>query len=205
VRTPSPLRNIWFRALLRGLHYSDRHQQFDTLYKLENPWSMDSLVDQARCQQTNELITREFGHVGRLFELGSGEGHQSCWLLRVCDNLYGREISTRAVIRARKRCPEATFTIGDLGTSLDEAEKDPFDLVVACEVLYYMSDPQAAVARLSSMGRACLVTYFHTQQERIEREVTFPAGANRSTIRHADVFWNAVWWRNGQEADVQAR
>lgn len=189
------LSDLWARAFLRGVHYSDRHQQLDTLYRMENPWRLDSPAEQARFRLTNEIISREFGKVGSLLEIGSGEGHQSQYLLQVADNLHGREISARAVDRARQRCPQGRFEVGDLSVrSADETL--PYDLVVACEVLYYMSDPQGAVEEMSRLGRNCLITYFQTQTEAIAGKVVFPAHAQREQMTYDGGTWTMVWWRN---------
>jgi SAM-dependent methyltransferase len=199
MRAPSVLRDLWFRLFLRGVHYQDRHRQLDTLYRVEDPWRMSSPEEKTRFEALNAIILREFGRPGSVLEIGSGEGHQSLWLLKVCERLHGREISPRAVERARKRCPAATFSAGDLSAPFAAGET-PFDLVAACEVLYYMSDPQGAVEQMSRLGRACLVSYFQTQTERIDGRVVFPPQAQRETIRHEDVHWTAVWWRNDPAA-----
>jgi hypothetical protein len=189
-------RDLWTRLFLRGVHYADRHGQLEALYRIEDPWSMDSETEQARFRATNELIVREFGNVGKLLELGSGEGHQSLWLKQICQQLHGREISARAVPRARARCPDAFFSVGDLKVPFADGPMPPFDLVVACEVLYYLSDLDDAIDRLCSLGGACLVTYFETQRARIDRDVRFPTTARRDEIRLDGQTWYVVWWWN---------
>jgi ubiquinone/menaquinone biosynthesis C-methylase UbiE len=195
MRAPAILRDLWFRAFLRGVHYNDRYEQLDTLYRVEDPWRMDSAEEQTRFAAINAIIGREFDRPGSVLEVGSGEGHQSLWLLKACDRLHGRDISARAVERARRRCPQATFEVGDLSTPF-AGEPPPFDLVVGCEVLYYIRDPQQAVDQMSRLGRACLVSYFQTQTQRIESSVVFPPQAGRETITHDGASWTAVWWKS---------
>src|SRR4051812_34342504 len=97
---PISLRRLWTRVMLRGVHYRDRHQQLDMLYRVRDPWNLDSPREHFRFEETNRLITREFGHVPNLLELGCGEGYQSRHLEKVCDRLHGCDISANAVERA---------------------------------------------------------------------------------------------------------
>lgn len=127
-------------------------------------------------------------------EIGSGEGHQSIHLGEVCEHLFGVEISARAVERARARCPQATFFAGDLNSV--GGATGSYDLVTACEVIYYMSDVQGTLTEMSRLGRTCLVTYFQTQQQAIDATVTFPPQAIRDTMVFEDMTWTAVWWTN---------
>jgi 2-polyprenyl-3-methyl-5-hydroxy-6-metoxy-1,4-benzoquinol methylase len=62
---------------------------------------------------------------------------------------HGIDISGEAVAKARARCPEdATFETADLTTWRSPSR---FDVVVINEVLYYVTDPVAAVNRYQAM------------------------------------------------------
>jgi 2-polyprenyl-3-methyl-5-hydroxy-6-metoxy-1,4-benzoquinol methylase len=150
----------------------------------------------ARFAYTNSIIAREFGSASQILEIGSGEGHQTEWLLKLGGSVHGREISPRAVKRARKRCPEATFSVGDLSSPFPPGIAPPFDLVAACEVLYFMADPSAAVRQMSQLGHACLVTYFQRYKSDVEARVEFPKTARRETIHFEDLQWSVAWWTN---------
>ena len=140
-------RRFWKRYTLSGTHYSDNHKKLNMLYAMSDPWHMDSPVEQYRFAVTNELILKEFGQVGSILEIGCGEGHQSTHLKQVCDHLTGIDVSARAIKRARKRCPRCEFLIGDV-FSQEVVVFAPFDLVFACEVLYYVSNVASTLQRM---------------------------------------------------------
>jgi predicted TPR repeat methyltransferase len=184
------------RLALRGVHYADRADKLDQLYRVENPWHLDSEQEQARFAWTNRLIETHFARVGTLLEIGCGEGHQSQHLSAVCDRLYGIDVSARAVRRAAQRCPEATFAAGDaFGFRIDDL-KPPIDLVVACEVIYYVKDVPAFLGRISALGQACLVTYYQGQAAALEPHFTKLTDSRRDRFQFGDVEWTAIWWRN---------
>jgi 2-polyprenyl-3-methyl-5-hydroxy-6-metoxy-1,4-benzoquinol methylase len=181
--------------MLRRVHYRNRHQQLDMLYRIEDPWDLNSAREHFRFKETNQLIQREFGHVASLLEIGCGEGHQSQHLEQVCDRLHGYDVSTRAVERARKRCPTSTFSVGAL-SDIPDSGAPLYDLVVACEVLYYIKDVPAAIATMSRLGTSCLLTYYQTQQEHLDRTIIPLKLGDRSVITNGNEAWIAVWWRN---------
>jgi SAM-dependent methyltransferase len=192
---PFSLRGLWKQVMLRHVHYRNRHEQLDMLYRIEDPWDLDSARERFRFEETNRLIQREFGHVASLLEVGCGEGHQSRYLAQVCDRLHGYDVSARAVERARKRCPSSTFSVGALSDIPDDGVRR-FDLVVACEVLYYIKDVRAAIQAMSRLGASCLLTYYQTQQEHLDRTIIPLQLGGRSVISNGDDTWIAVWWRN---------
>src|SRR5580700_10350985 len=100
---------------------------------------MRSAREQARFEWTNQVIGDHLAPLGTILEVGCGEGHQSQYLARQSGELYGIDVSARAVDRARQRCPAGNFAVGDPFT-LGSAMPDRYDLVAACEVLYYVKD-----------------------------------------------------------------
>ena len=94
------LKGLWARAVLHNVHYGDRHERLDALYRVNDPWGLDSPGELFRFEQTNRVIAREFAPVGDLLEIGCGEGHQSRHLAQACGRLHGCDISPRAVGRA---------------------------------------------------------------------------------------------------------
>lgn len=173
-----------------------RSNEFDTLYLLENPWHLNLAKEQARFAWTNGIVSAHFPRLDTLLEIGCGEGHQSQYLSRFCSRLYGIDLSRRAVKRARARCPNSSFTVGD-PLAFSFANIPPtIDLVVACEVLYYVEDVPRLIERLSQLGRACLVTYYQGQAEQLDPHFSRLANCKREQFRFDDTEWNAVWWRN---------
>jgi SAM-dependent methyltransferase len=196
-RLTNALRRQWTRIPLHGVHFSDRYGRLDLLYRIRDPWEMETEQQRYRFRETNRLIEANFGRVGRILEVGCGEGHQSEELLRVCDELVGIDVSARAVERARERCPDATFAAGDVFDSrLDE---ESFDLVLGCEVLYYMKDVASALDRFSALGRGCLVSYYAAPAKQLDPLVDAVDGVESETIRYGDSSWKVSWWRNGPE------
>ena len=192
------LRDYWVRLALRGVHYTDRSDKLDRLYRVEDPWHMDSAQEQARFAWTNRLIAAQFAPLDTILEIGCGEGHQSQHLARLCRQLYGIDVSARAVQRARRRCPEAEFAAGDPFVFGLAGQPSPVDLVVACEVLYYVRDVPRFLARLSQLGQACLVTYYHGQAAALEPHFAALPDCGREQFRFGDTEWQAVWWMNLQ-------
>jgi SAM-dependent methyltransferase len=189
------LRDYWMRLALRRVHYSDRADKLDLLYRVENPWRLDSAKEQSRFGWTNRIISTRLAPAGSILEIGCGEGHQSQYLSRVCGRLYGIDVSARAVRRAQRRCPEGRFAAGDPFSFRLPGMPPAVDLVVACEVLYYVKDVPRFLARISELGRACLVTYYHGQAPALDPYFAAMADCRRDRLRFEDTEWNAVWWR----------
>jgi SAM-dependent methyltransferase len=189
------LKKIWMRLALRGLQYSSDYAKLDAIYRMGDPWHMASPSEEYRFAETNRLILEKFGRVGSLLEIGCGEGHQSLHLRQACsDRLIGLDVSGRAVDRARRRCPGSEFLVGDVFSQKVRA-KAPFDLVVACEVLYYMSDVPTALLCMREIGRNGLVTYFDREMKTLDPQVLSLPGAASEILEFENVRWRAAWWR----------
>jgi SAM-dependent methyltransferase len=187
---------VWRRYTLRDIGANDNHAGLDKLYALPDPWSMTSQREQSRFEQTNAVIERLAGRVGSMLEIGSGEGHQSEHLARLCDRLYGFDVSARAVARARERLPTCSFGVG----RLDDLPWDPppggrYDLVVACEVLYYLGDIHDAVRRMSSLGRQCFATFFCPSARLVAQHLVDIPNLQRGWIYHEPYAWLWVSWQ----------
>ena len=132
---------------------------------------MESELERARFEATNALIEREFGRVGSVLELGCGEGHQTGFLARLSDQQYGIDVSSQAIERARRRVPAAQFAATDIFGQPWGGHARRFDLVTACEVLYYLGDPAATLKRMRHLGRCGLVTFFAPAARRVGAHV----------------------------------
>jgi SAM-dependent methyltransferase len=197
-KTVANVKGAWRGFALRDIRYSSDYKKLDTCYTVPDPWLMASPSEQFRFRATNKLILAKFGRVASVLEIGCGEGHQSLYLQNVCDRLTGLDVSVRAVKRARSRCPQAGFLVGDI-FSQEISALAPFDLVVACEVLYYMIDVPAALRQIRSLGRNCLITYFSGEMETLDRQVVVSLPGTRSEVlAFEQVRWRALWWRSRQ-------
>lgn len=196
---------VWRRYAMRGIGGNDNHAALETLYALPDPWGMTTQREQSRFAQTNAVIAAHAGHVGTLLEIGSGEGHQSEHLAKLCDQLYGLDVSERAVERARARLPEARFGVGEV-TALpwEPPTGGKYDLVVACEVLYYLSDIGRAVEAMSQLGRACLVTFFCPSARRVAEHLQDIPGVRRGWIYHDPYAWLWAYWEPGPRGSPQS-
>jgi len=189
------LKDYWMRLALRGVHYADGAGKLDFLYRVEDPWQMRSAREQARFDWSNGLIADRFAPLDTILEIGCGEGHQSQYLARQCRRLYGIDVSARAVERARRRCPEGRFAVGDpFGFAFSDAPP-VFDLIVACEMLYYVKDIPRFLARLGELGRACLVTYYLGQAAGLAPHLAALPNAESANFQFGERAWLAVWWR----------
>jgi len=191
--------------LLRNVWHTDRFRRLDALYRVEDPWGMSGDEEQGRFDETNHLIEKNIGRVGTLLEIGCGEGHQSSKLLSICDRLYGLDVSDRAVRRAMNRCPTSTFGVGDVFSCDFLNDGAVFDLVVACEVLYYVKDVPATLARLSVLGRWCFVTYYEPRATGLDAHLSCLPGVQFGEIRVGATKWKACWWRNNLIRDGMIR
>jgi hypothetical protein len=71
-----------------------------------------------------------------------------------------------------------------------------FELVTACEVLYYMADIPRALARLSELGSACLISYYDGAREELDKTVNEIPGVQFRTLSYEDFSWTIAWWRS---------
>lgn len=189
-------RRTWMKYALRGVGPNDNFERLDLAYTIEDPWNMDSPGEIARFEATNRIIAREFGRLDSLLEIGCGEGHQSAWLARVANRVHGLDVSEKAVERARQRVPDGQFDAADLFTHTWPGSTPRFDLVTACEVLYYMSDVERTLARMSELGRNCLVTIFAPAARRVGPHLDRIANLRKDWIWHGGTVWLVCWWRN---------
>ncbi len=187
---------LWRAYSMRRIRQrSDNHLALDRFYALPDPWDMASGREQARFQNTNALIQALAAPVDTMLEIGCGEGHQSLHLAQVCRQLDGVDVSARAVERARARLPDARFGVGELGKLPWSAPAGGrYDLVVACEVLYYMDDIGHAVQTMSALGRMCLVTFFGPAARRVAMHLEGIEGLQKGWFHHAGQTWLWACW-----------
>jgi len=186
-------KRAWMKVALRGTRFSDNYQRIDMAYKVADPWVMDSDKERYRFEQTNKIIADAFGEVGSLLEVGCGEGHQTEYLSRVCNDMYGFDVSATAVERGRRRCPKAHLAACDMYSL--PFEVDRFDVVAACEVLYYMEDVPAFLREMENRGHHCLVTYYNGRgSKKIADHLAALPDTQTTSFTFEDVTWCAVWW-----------
>ena len=181
---------------LRGVRRNDAHGRLDLAYKISDPWHMSAAREQFRFAETNRVIAERLApRFGRILEVGCGEGHQTEHLAKLADAMTGIDVSATAVERAKKRLPSADLLAGDLVKMPWANERGRFDLVTACEVLYYMSDIPGFLRTMDTLGGACVVTYFAPAARVCEKAVMAMPGAEKTSFRFEDTEWVAAWWK----------
>ena len=129
-------------------------------------------------------------------KLGCGEGHQTEYLAKLSDEVYGVDVSPQAVDRARRRLPAAQFATADIFSQPWGETPQRFDLVTAFEVLYYLSDPAATIAQMRKLGRNGIVTFFAPAAGRIGPHLADIPGLQKDWIFHGGTAWLVGWWRD---------
>lgn len=198
------LRRTWMNYALRGVGANDNHARLDLAYQIADPWNMESELEQFRFARTNGVIARQWPDLGSILEIGCGEGHQSEYLQRCCRELYGVDVSATAVERARRRLPSSSFSAGDVFAQPWGREAGRFDLVVACEVLYYVSDIQRTIEEMNHLGRYCMVTMFAPAIRRVGPFVEAMPGVQKDWFGQAGAQWVVGWWRSPVNAATGA-
>lgn len=191
------LKRRWLNWHLRRAKKGDA-RAIARLYRLQDPWGIDVPEEQFRFQETTRLIRDKIGdRFGSILEIGCGEGLQSRHLASLAETITGIDLSPHAINRAREQqINNAVFELGDLD-SLAKQGRKTFDLVTACEVLYYFADLEHAYQCLNRLGQSCVATYYDGEYERMDCFFRKKA-VNFDTIRGPSGEWRIVWWKKDQ-------
>lgn len=122
---------------------------FDDVYAAhDDPWGFEtSPYEAAKYERTLLALTRE--RYGSALEIGCSIGVLSARLAGRCDHLLALDVSQQALERARIRCADLSQAHFERRRLPQQFPAGQFDLVVASEVLYYLShsDLQATLER----------------------------------------------------------
>ena len=174
--------------------YRDAHGRLERAYRVPDPWHLAGAHEQERFAALDAYIRAHCVAPRSILEIGAGEGHHTMHLAALAADVVGIEVSGRAIRRARRRCPRATFVHGafpDLPATLAPC----FDLVIAAEVLYYVADVPRVVATMTSRGRACLATYYDREIERLDPHFGHLPGLRMDEVRVGSVRHRICLWR----------
>ena len=114
-------------------------EYFEELYAgSADPWSFESSEYEKRkyARTLEALGGRRFG---RALEVGASIGVFTAMLAPFCDDLLAVDTSERAVTLARERLTGSEHVRVEQRTLPEEMPRGPFDLIVASEVLYYLT------------------------------------------------------------------
>jgi predicted membrane-bound spermidine synthase len=182
--------------MLRGSEFGGTYGKLRLLYSLEDPWDMASPREQHRFAETLVQVRSLAPRFGNVLEFGCGEGHQSQSLMAVSDRLHGVDISPAAVARAAKRCPQASFEVAALEDALTIAPDQRFDLITACEVLYYAVNIEHILSKLQSRTDRLYVSNYKPRSDKMRASFTGAGWRRLDDIRHEDTVWECFVWES---------
>jgi 2-polyprenyl-3-methyl-5-hydroxy-6-metoxy-1,4-benzoquinol methylase len=92
-------------------------------------------------------------------EVGCGEGELSLMLARDGMRIRGSDVSAEVIAEARGRAAAAELQVDYRAAPIEalSAPEDSAELVVCCEVLEHLEDPEAGLERLASLARPWLL------------------------------------------------
>jgi hypothetical protein len=197
------LRRGWrvFRSgrWLEAGQYGGNYRRMNRLYQIEDPWNLTSPRERERFRLTNERIARIVPDCGALLEVGSGEGAQTLHLRAVSRHVTGLEVSPVAVGRARQAVADADFLIGPAEDAMRLLGDRRFDLVTACEILYYTPDIDRIVDALKTLAPRILVTNYEKRARIIAPHFEAPGWSRQPDIVVEDMRWQCHLWLAADE------
>jgi SAM-dependent methyltransferase len=189
------MRDIIKRVFLRGTTFAARYNQLAALYWIEDPWGLQSESERFRFLKTNEMLVPLVGNARTLLEIGCGEGYQTSHLVELQMDVYGLDISQRAIKRARRRCPSAVFSVGRAEDAATVFAAVSFDLVVACEVLYYAKDIVGILQKLQRLAPRLFISNYLPRSRTMKGHFAGPGWLRLDVIKHGDSVWECFYWR----------
>jgi SAM-dependent methyltransferase len=105
----------------------------------------------------DELVARTGAH--RAHEVGCGEGELSIRLAGAGMAVRGTDAFANVIEEARSRAAEAGVQVGFEAVEVEELDpgRGAAELILCCEVLEHLPDPEAALEVLSSLARPWLI------------------------------------------------
>jgi 2-polyprenyl-3-methyl-5-hydroxy-6-metoxy-1,4-benzoquinol methylase len=187
------LRKYWLRWNVQRARAGDR-AAMSRLYLVGDPWHLNSPAERLRFEETARFIREKLSsHFSSILEIGCGEGLQTEYLAPLTDRIVGVDPSSHAIKRASaKNICNASFAVGDLDSYADSC-KEQFEVVTACEILYYLPDVKEACAKLSALGRTCLVTYYQGAFDQLDEHFN-RMNVSSGFIHGPNCKWKIVYW-----------
>lgn len=189
------LRRLWKRAILRTIKFADARRRLELLYYLGDPWCMESASEQHRFLKTCDFLQRQVGPINSLLEIGCGEGHQTNAFKKIANNILAIDVSRSAIARAIVRCPDVEFAVGDVASRDWLALREPFDVVTACEVLYYIRDVQSTLTAIELICCSVLVSYVDEFKSALDPLILSKPGVVVETIEFRGTKWTCAFWK----------
>lgn len=175
--------------------FANAYSRLKTLYAIEDPWQMTSPKEQFRFAETVRLLREVRPRYQSLLELGCGEGHQSVFFETITDRLYGIELSKAAIARARRRCPAAEFRNARLEELRELLKGQRFDIITACEVLYYSRDIGRILEDLKKLTDTIFVSNYGPRAEAMQSYFDGEGWRRLPAISFEDTHWQCMLWQ----------
>jgi SAM-dependent methyltransferase len=145
-------------------------EYFEKLYERSpDPWGFEtSPYERRKYERTLDVLQgRQRGYRNAL-EVGCSIGVFTAMLAPLCDELWGVDVSEKAVASARERLASFPHVRVARRRLPEETPEGPFDLIVASEVLYYWPKEVmlAALRRLEEVlapGGALLAVHWRKE------------------------------------------
>ena len=180
---------------LEAGQYGANYRRMERIYLLDDPWNLDSPREKARFSLINATISSVAPDCSTLLELGSGEGMQTAMLLDVARHVTGLEVSSVAVDRARASVPCAEFITGRAEDAASLLAGRRFDLITACEILYYTRDVEGILAGLRSLAPAILVVNYERRAHLLAPYFRGPGWVRLDDLMSHGMRWHCHLWR----------
>ncbi|MBV9454582.1 MAG: methyltransferase [Rubrobacter sp.] len=114
-------------------------EYFENLYEQSpDPWGFEtSVYEHNKYKRTLEVIRDRQRSYRNALEVGCSIGVFTAMLAPLCNELWAVDISEKAIATARERLAAFPHARVERRRLPEDTPKEPFDLIVASEVLYY--------------------------------------------------------------------
>jgi len=135
--------------------------KFEEMYDREDVEGYDSWSqeDSRHLSRRLSLVILERHNFDRVLDIGCGKGSFTHLLKKTNNSVVGIDVSPSAISKARTKYRDIDFRTADTRSLLSLAS-EPFDLVVAMEVLSYVSDWRDVLGAISRVARFLYLTLY---------------------------------------------
>lgn len=132
-------RKFLFEILYVPRKFKNEYPEMEKLFKVSpDPWNFKNSKYESKRFDLMERFVHKVKH-DKILEIGCAEGDFTKILSKLSKNVLAVDISKTAVGRAEKICPGVQFLITDF-TEAGFCSGRKFDLTIASEVFYYVSE-----------------------------------------------------------------
>ncbi len=148
--------------------FKSRSEQFEKLFQRQtDPWNFqNSAWEKNRFNRVVELV--KMIRPKNLLEIGCAEGDLTKELSSFCPNITAVEISPTAIAKAKQKSTTARFINADIAQLNHFFDQNEFDLTVATEILYYLTQAEIKKILNTLKTKHLLTSNFWTVSKPIE-------------------------------------